>query len=802
MDSPTACGQRFPVAQDSVYVRPRGSVGVSNPPASCVIYFESSNVGSAYKFEIVVEAAQFRDCNIQLRVFEGIGVDGSWIRMFGCGTSSSTAQFYSNGPEITLQLTRTRDQYFFGNDFSVKLTVYKDPNSAAELIGTDKLHVGAIVGIVLALIVLIGMAILLGWCYKTGKLPGLNQDYPKSINADNIDKLSSVHMDTGHSNGNFVSWHGNPEKASMSESRSNFDLDNSQIWDSLTSLSANPKKPSNNNARSWTTQPVGRAPYDNTDINRDDTTGRQARLTTFSRTETAQLSNSPNTRARGRLPRPPAPDADDTYNKINNLGDKGELGLRGRGKSESSGPRSGLFENPDKEGYLYDYDQVKKLSSDPDDEKKETNIRPKSMDFATELKDAVKRNSMKRVNSEPNTSAQLGSVSEDPSVFTSNSQINDSELDSASALFRNKNTDGETTGPEAQSSPKPKKKKRKNSKSPKSKRKNKDVEGVKESPKAKPRRKTLQEENDLPPELYAPIFSDDDAANSEYQPDLYQPGYQPGYPGYGAGYPPGQPNSMYPMMNQYGPPGMPGMYPPGHFAPGAPYQQAGQAQWFMETRPNGQNKMAFAMTTHSQSSQDEYGDPGRPSHQSTPYNNQYPVAKPGEGKSLVPAGTILDDPQIPPPGTSLVRYDDDPITGIKTSQVIWADSQPDPTDPPPGSNPQVIRKTITRVTTRSTKDNLPDAPGPSLQEMSFSTAQEMQATGQEPAFMTPSRPRQMQALPHSSIQFATETPERSNAPYYENRHHVPQAIIHEPSSRNEAFKDRIKLIPERDVSSV
>ena len=161
---------------------------------------------------------------------------------------------------------------------------------------------------------------------------------------------------------------------------------------------------------------------------------------------------------------------------------------------------------------------------------------------------------------------------------------------------------------------------------------------------------------------------------------------------------------------------MPGM-------PVGPYQQAGQAQWYVQGGPNGQQKMAFAMTTHSQSSDDALAHPGMPNSSSTPYyQNQYGAPQRyqpmdggpgGPGNSLVPAGTILDDPRVPPPGTSMVRYDDDPKTGVKTSQVIWTDSKPDPTDPPPGSNPQITRKTITRVTTKGTTDELPDAPNPS-----------------------------------------------------------------------------------------
>lgn len=356
-----------------------------------------------------------------------------------------------------------------------------------------------------------------------------------------------------------------------------------------------------------------------------------------------------------------------------------------------------MFVNPDKEGYLYDYDQVKNLEGDKK-EVKESNV-GKTQDFGTELRDAIKRASLKRM-SDINTSDS------DVNGAKTDDKTNESS-DFASSTAINK-TDGETTGPEAHSSPKPTKKKRKSSKerkSPSSRRKHKkDGEGSPKSKHHAPKKETsIDDIEDAPPEVFAPIFSDEDNDDtSSHYSHMYQPGYQgqqpPAppynqYPGYG--------NAPYPYQ-----PGMPGMYPQG-YPPGAPFQQAGQAQWFMEQQPNGQQKMAFAMQTHSQSDDSlGGGHHGPPNYTSTPY-------RPSGGKSLVPAGTVLDDPQIPQPGTSLMRYDEDPLSGIKTSQVVWTDAKKDPTDPPPDSATQVTRKTITRITTRATKEDLPEQSGPS-----------------------------------------------------------------------------------------
>ncbi|XP_060589145.1 uncharacterized protein LOC132744449 isoform X2 [Ruditapes philippinarum] len=131
MDSPTACGKTFAAGDREVFrVKPRGTVGVSHPTTNCVVYFEYSQAGSNYKFEIVVEAASFRDCGLQLRIFDGKSTGGNYLRVLGCGSTTSTAQFYSKDRAITLMLTRTQNQYFFGSDFQLKIQLYYDSDSS------------------------------------------------------------------------------------------------------------------------------------------------------------------------------------------------------------------------------------------------------------------------------------------------------------------------------------------------------------------------------------------------------------------------------------------------------------------------------------------------------------------------------------------------------------------------------------------------------------------------------------------------------------------------------------------------
>ena len=82
--------------------------------------------------------------------------------------------------------------------------------------------------------------------------------------------------------------------------------------------------------------------------------------------------------------------------------------------------------------------------------------------------------------------------------------------------------------------------------------------------------------------------------------------------------------------------------------------------------------------------------------------------------------------------------------------------------------------------------------------MSFRTAQQIQASGVEPAFMSPSRGAPALPYPTNSIQYASETPERTNASFYSaqarGNKHIPGApgpVIHEIPAQNEAIRDKI-----------
>lgn len=69
-----------------------------------------------------------------------------------------------------------------------------------------------------------------------------------------------------------------------------------------------------------------------------------------------------------------------------------------------------------------------------------------------------------------------------------------------------------------------------------------------------------------------------------------------------------------------------------------------------------------------------------------------------------PGTSIFDEPGH---RAAVMRSGIDPHTGNEVNQVVWTDTIPDPTDPP-GPNPSVTRKTITRITTRAGHGDIPE----------------------------------------------------------------------------------------------
>ncbi|KAK6175171.1 hypothetical protein SNE40_013690 [Patella caerulea] len=343
---------------------------------------------------------------------------------------------------------------------------------------------------------------------------------------------------------------------------------------------------------------------------------------------------------------------------------------------------------------------------------------------------------------------------------------------------------------------------------------NKDAQKSPNSKKRKKKKPKKEEVKDtLPPEAFEPLF---DRPVSE---EPYPAGMQPLNAGYN---PYGIPGAMYPLQ-QYGMPyGMmpaPGTVPPGTQtyayayqtmpAPGAhpnmaPQQMAGKAAWIVQETPtkNGPvQKTSFMMATQESqpgSHQKQYhnqsyphGSPGQP-YTSTPYGETphghgsgRRKSKPrnpadGNNTSVVPAGVIPPD-NGQGHRTAMMKSGVDPVTGIETNQVLWTDTTRDPSDPPPGANPQITRKTVIRTTTRSGYGELPET----ADEITDHLYLEIEPHDQP--FLSPSK-----SGPHSIT--ANSTPDRDNLSYYLGRRAgSSQQVIHPAPSRNKAIRDSVSI---------
>lgn len=201
-----------------------------------------------------------------------------------------------------------------------------------------------------------------------------------------------------------------------------------------------------------------------------------------------------------------------------------------------------------------------------------------------------------------------------------------------------------------------------------------------------------QDNGPLPPEALAPVFATDESVMQHFYPP--QQDYQNqinemvllGYDAYG--------NAIFCNPHQYQTNGQTYMIDPhGNYIPVADMSYPGLPGYT------------------STPGHDSYHTPQHNYHQMP--SNQLARAN-INNSSIVPAGTVLDDPQVPPPGGTIIRSAVDKKTGAQVNQTIWTDSKREPTDPPPGEqNPQITRKTIVRVTTKDSKDGqLPSAPDP------------------------------------------------------------------------------------------
>lgn len=603
-----------------------------------------------------------------------------------------------------------------------------DPNAPEVVEGISHLPVGAIIGIVLALVLLIAFIIVLGWCYKNGKLPGMDTRAYKSRTR----KGASHGSDSGTVNSGFATV---DKKVSMDPSRNNkFNLDNQDLWDTMTNTSKG-------SMISLTTgQPTGKN-YEN-----DKFAGGRPRRAQYTpnngaRVLTEKFQKNANNGARET-------NVDQLYENYENPAN-GRVGRPGRQRrpqendeTETKRAVAGLSEKADDEkekpsGMLQELQrELSKRKSLR--EGKETDI-----DTAPGGPSGNKKSAKALLPEEMDSleGSKFVSLDQQSEPLKTDKMLNPMLSSSNPSIRASINE----LRPRTEDSPRTKKKKKKRRKSindsgPR-RHKNAPDTGDEYEPDTsyateealEPLSKIPMSEPfsslPLPPEALAPVFATDSSTAQHYypqQPDQY--GYQPqpadqygyqqqpqiiGYDGYG--------NPVYGYNTQT--PGVPG---------GVPYGQAAQPTYYMQ--PDGQVVMIPAPGMEGQPYNQgevqitDLGTPGAPGYTSTPSiydpnsrqrsprHARKSKSKPSGVMATVPGGpmgTVLDDPNLPPPGTTMMRTGIDPDSGAQVNQVVWSDLNHDPTDPVGVDNPQITRKTMVRVTTKANEGGgVPDAPSP------------------------------------------------------------------------------------------
>ncbi|XP_013064322.2 uncharacterized protein LOC106053327 [Biomphalaria glabrata] len=281
----------------------------------------------------------------------------------------------------------------------------------------------------------------------------------------------------------------------------------------------------------------------------------------------------------------------------------------------------------------------------------------------------------------------------------------------------------------------------------------------------------------LPPEAFEPIFT-------SALTGINYPGNQPQQPF-------GYPGGFYPY----------GFIPAGAFAPGPPgtqtyayaYQtvpQGGAAPqggaYIVQDTPTqagGNMRKAFAV---EMSPNKRTPDSARRKHDD-PFNKkgkgQIRNFIPNEDLSLIARGAAPPDPGQGQRSVAL-KSGTDPKSGIHTTQVVWTDTVPHATDPKPGENPQITRKTITKVTTKSGFAELPPETNILMMEDS------------EPAFLDPGPSSTVSARPAIAY-----TPQNENLAFYTGEGSHPSVepparsstptSMHRAPVYNYAIRDRI-----------
>lgn len=168
MDEYATCGQRVEVFETPVIINARSSVAPGNPPQHCQLVLETTSRDQTYRLQIIIKSVAIKDSSFVLQIYDGEGAY-DLLRQIGA-SSKSTDIIYTKSSFATIILTRPIDVTYSENDFTLEVKGYRDPDEGEPVVGGSRLKPGAIVGIILAILLLIGFAVVLCYMYNTGIL--------------------------------------------------------------------------------------------------------------------------------------------------------------------------------------------------------------------------------------------------------------------------------------------------------------------------------------------------------------------------------------------------------------------------------------------------------------------------------------------------------------------------------------------------------------------------------------------------------------------------------------------------------
>ncbi|XP_029652201.1 general transcriptional corepressor trfA [Octopus sinensis] len=179
MDEPSTCDQTVKVYETPIIVNARKStVTPSNPRQYCDLYLEASSTDNAYRLQIIIKSVAIKDSAFRLRIIDGTR-NGNLLRQLGHG-SKTTDMIVTKSSTAVLSLYRPKTQYYTENDFSLEIKGYRDPDEPEAVFGGSRLAPGAIIGIVIAVLLLIAFAFALCYMYNTGILTGKRRRHNRS----------------------------------------------------------------------------------------------------------------------------------------------------------------------------------------------------------------------------------------------------------------------------------------------------------------------------------------------------------------------------------------------------------------------------------------------------------------------------------------------------------------------------------------------------------------------------------------------------------------------------------------------